>query len=316
MSRRSRAGLLSTDRSFYLPVGDHIEYGGVKGYYIDFTVKAQRLWPEVSDTAANGRLHILDVQRALGCYERHLAGHGDEWLAAAVQIGRNLLAGQLRGGRLEGGWPHTGPFPHTFDLEPPWLSGIVQGQGASLLVRLHRATGDGTFAEGAVRAVQPLLVPTGDGGLLTSLDGGPFFEEYPTRPGSFVLNGAVFATWGLYDLAVAGLDNDSRGLYAEATDTLARNLHRWDTGWWSRYDLYPHPRVNVASSFYHSLHVDQLRIMQRMSPHPAVDAVLARFERYARSPAFRRRALAEKVLFRIRVPRSRALRRLTGRKPS
>ena len=35
--------------------------------------------------------------------------------------------------------------------------------------------------------------------------------------------------------------------------------HYWTGNGWSRYDLYPHPLTNVASPFYHRLHIEQLR---------------------------------------------------------
>ena len=40
---------------------------------------------------------------------------------------------------------------------------------------------------------------------------------------------------------------NDRGLFVDATETLAAHVDRWDTRFWSRYDLYPHPIVNVAS---------------------------------------------------------------------
>ena len=54
--------------------------------------------------------------------------------------------------------------------------------------------------------------------------------------------------------AIASLPADTieaRRLFEEGVTTLARNLHRWDTGQWSRYDLFPHPVPNVASPAYH-----------------------------------------------------------------
>ena len=61
-------------------------------------------------------------------------------------------------------------------------------------------------------------------------------------------------------------------------DTLARNIDRWDTGSWSRYDLFPHRVVNVASSSYHVLHINQLRAMQLVCPREELEAAATRFE--------------------------------------
>jgi heparosan-N-sulfate-glucuronate 5-epimerase len=188
---------------------------------------------------------------------------------------------------------------------------MAQGQAASVLVRLHAETGSDEYAEGALRAVLPLYVDTPDGGTRAYLDGGPWLEEYPTEPPSYVLNGGIFAIWGLYDAAVGLGDSRAREEFDACADTLARNAHRWDTGAWSRYDLFPHPfMVNVASLAYHALHTNQLRAMQRIAPRPEVAEVAARFERYASSQALRARAFAAKSAFRLAVPRNERLARL------
>jgi predicted amino acid-binding ACT domain protein len=61
---------------------------------------------------------------------------------------------------------------------------------------------------------------------------------------------------------------------AELLATLAGNLHRWDNGAWSLYDLYPHPVPNVASSFYHLLHIHQLEELS--ASHPRLPAFAQR----------------------------------------
>ena len=65
----------------------------------------------------------------------------------------------------------------------------------------------------------------------------------------------------LGDVAVGLGDGDVRKQFEEGVDSLAASIGRWDTGSWSRYDLAPRRVVNVSSSFYHALHIDQLRAM-------------------------------------------------------
>jgi hypothetical protein len=126
-----------------------------------------------------------------------------------------------------------------------------------------------------------------------------------------VLNGGIFALWGLYDTAVGLGDPTLRREFELGLDTLADNIHRWDTGAWSRYDLYPFRMVNVASSAYHALHINQLRAMQRIGPRPQLGATLERFESYARSRTRRAAAFGRKALFRVLVPRHPVLGRLS-----
>jgi hypothetical protein len=66
---------------------------------------------------------------------------------------------------------------------------------------------------------------------------------------------------------------------------------------------------NLASSGYHLLHVNQLAAMHRIAPRVELEETRGRFERYARSPVSRSRALAGKAAFRLAVPRNRYLAR-------
>lgn len=124
---------------------------------------------------------------------------------------------------------------------------------------------------------------------MAALDGRPFPEEYPTTPASFVLNGGIFAYWGYYDVAHGLDDAVARQAWEDGVEMLARNIHRWDTGYSTRYDLYPHPVANVASSMYHVLHVSQLRAMQRIAPRSELGDALGRWERYQASARCRKR---------------------------
>jgi hypothetical protein len=220
-----------------------------------------------------------------------------------VDAAEYLVAEQAQVGPQTGGLIHPEPCPHTYSVDPPWLSGIAQGEAASFLVRIAAATSDDRFAEAARLALQPMRVPTEQGGVGAKLDGGFFPEEYPTNPRSFVLNGAIFALWGCHDVAVGLDDDDARELYEAALETLARNLDRYDLGYWSRYDLYPHRVVNVASPAYHRLHIDLLRATAMLSGRQEFEQLAQRFESYAASRWCTSRAFARKVIFRLAVPR-------------
>ena len=69
--------------------------------------------------------------------------------------------------------------------------------------------------------------------------------------------------------------------------------------------------TNVASSFYHLLHIEQLRALQLIAPKPEFESAIERFQRYRASRLLRMRAFADKALFRVVVPRNRLLARRT-----
>jgi hypothetical protein len=302
-SKRAYAGFFSSASSFNLPIGRRFDAGGTRGYYIDMRVKADT-------TEWNGEgayLHVVAIQWGLACFERYVAGDGDAWLAAASARAEELTAQQQHDGPQAGGFVHNRALAHTFALRPPWLSAMAQGEAASLLTRVFAATGEERFAEAARRALLPLGVDAAGGGVRAWLDGRAFPEEYPTQPPSFVLNGAIFALWGIHDVAAALGDADAQRAFDESVEMLAGNLHRWDLGYWSRYDLYPHPALAVASSFYHDLHINQLRAMQQLAPRRQFAEFAERWAGYASSRPCRRHAFARKALFRLAVPRNEKL---------
>jgi hypothetical protein len=297
--------------SFRLSRGRHVDPAGVRGYPIDFSSKADEPSVLPGYREEPGRyLWVAHAQRGLGCFERFVAGEGEEWLDAARGAADVLVRNQSEGGRHDGAWVQLRPYPHTYKIEAPWVSAMAQGQGASLLVRIHAETGDERYAAAAARALRLMSVPSAEGGASAELDGHPFPEEYPTDPPSFVLNGAMFALWGLRDVAVGLGDGDARRTFAAAGDALAANIGAWDTGSWSRYDLYPHRVLNVASMAYHELHVAQLEAMQELAPHEQTARAAERFARYAASSRRRAAAMARKALFRVAEPRSARVARL------
>jgi hypothetical protein len=315
---RSYPGFFSSSKSFSLPAGTQFDADSVRGYYIDLSVKAEApQWPHESLGMLEDRLWVRVHQWGLGAFERYLAGEGEQWLENAVDVGEYALSKQVEGGARDGLWLNKLPYTKTFQLAAGWPSAMAQGEGARLLTRLYVETADGRWADAARRAVRAMSLSSDEGGVQAQLDGRAWPEEYPTSPPSFVLNGGIFALWGLYDTATALGDPDVAQAWEDGVETLAVNLHRWDAGYWSRYDLYPHPVVNVASSFYHALHTSQLEAMNVIAPRPEFAETAARFARYAGSRLSRNRAFARKVMFRLAVPRnefmSKRLRRLQPR---
>ena len=294
-------------RSFGAPYGRHVDPGGVRGYPVDFRGKANQLemWPGFHERPGS-ELWVGAIQRGLGCFERWLAGEGEAWLGSARATADLLVREQ----RDDGSWVHTFEYPHTFALSPPWTSGMAQGEGASLLLRVHGATGEEHYAEAARRAAERLYVPSSAGGAAAPLDGTLVPEEYPTQPPSLVLNGLLFGLWGLRDVAVATGDERARAAWEEGVDAVARSIGRWDTGSWSRYDLHPHRVTNLASLAYHHLHITQLDATGRLAGRPGLIEVAWRWAGYADRRSNRAIAFGRKALFRIAEPRNARVARL------
>jgi heparosan-N-sulfate-glucuronate 5-epimerase len=298
--------------SFQLPMGSQLSATEARGYPIDFRVKAPSPeWPPAW-LASNLESYVSVAQRGLAYYERYLAGDGEAWRSVATAAAAWLVGRQEDSGRATGAWLHRYTFPHTYPLRPPWVSAMAQGEAASLLVRIYHETSEERFAEAAVRAMRPLGLTPPDGGAMARLDQGIFLEEYPTDPPSCVLNGGMFAIWGCFDVARALDDPTAKRLFDESVETLTVVLDRYDTGYWSRYDLFPHAVTNIASPAYHRLHIEQLKAMALLTNRPDFASAASVFEDYLERRLTRMRALARKTLFRILIPRNRIL---AGRLP-
>jgi D-glucuronyl C5-epimerase C-terminus len=303
---RSRAERFLSS-SFNVDRGPRTDPSAVRGYPIDFRVKALRttMWPGFAENPG-AHVWVGPIQRGLGCYERWLAGEGEQWLESARATADLLVAEQ----REDGGWEHRFHYPHTFDISPPWLSGMAQGEGASLLVRVHAETGEERYAEAARRAIGPLGRTAGERGASAPLDGALVPEEYPTSPPSLVLNGMIFGLWGLRDVAVATGDERATAAWEAGVEAVAGSIGRWDTGSWSRYDLYPHRVTNLASNAYHHLHITQLDATGRLARRPDLVDVAWRWAGYSDRRANRAAAFGRKALFRIAEPRNAHVARL------
>ena len=279
------------------------------GYYNDLRPHVAAYAADVTEAqAAVARLvgrretanPVTIAQFGLGAWQ---AARDDErWLPALADVAA-WLVGELEAAQ---GLAYRFPLRHTYRLSAPWLSAMAQGEAASLLVRAAGSLGRPELLEAAAEAVRPLL--EGEGGIVSPTPEGPVLEEYPTSPPAHVLNGWIYALWGLYDVAHAPHPNlRAAALFEQSAAALAARLPRYELpGRWSRYDLYPHPLPNVASPFYHVLHVEQLRALERLAPDPAFASFAERWRRSAASPWILPAALAGKVAFRLVRPRRRA----------
>jgi heparosan-N-sulfate-glucuronate 5-epimerase len=197
-------------------------------------------------------------------------------------------------------WNHHFDWEYRDTLKAPWYSGLAQGQGISLLVRAHRETRDPEYLRAAERAFTGFLVPTNEGGVtFTDKQGNLWFEEYIVSPPTHILNGFIWATWGVYDYFLATADPTAQDLFQRAVKTLLENLGRYDLGFWSLYEQSGTRLKMVASPFYHQLHIVQLRVMHRLTGEDQFALFADRWETYGRSRAKRTRALCYKSAFKL-----------------
>ena len=197
-------------------------------------------------------------------------------------------------------WNHHFDWEYRDTLKAPWYSGLAQGQGISLLVRAHHATQDSKYEVAAGRAFESLTRSVDEGGVLF-LDerGDVWIEEYLVDPPTHILNGMIWALWGVHDYALATRNSSAKDLFDKVVRTLDRNLSKYDAGFWSLYEQSGTRLQMMASPFYHRLHIVQLRIMHQLTGLEVFGDYAERWERYEQSRIKRITALAYKSAFKL-----------------
>lgn len=159
-------------------------------------------------------------------------------------------------------------------LAPGWHSAMAQGHGISVLTRAYKHFNDVKYLLSATKALELFKTNSSEGGVRAEFFGNVWYEEYPTTPGSFVLNGFLYSLIGLYDLSkldvsIAGMNESSRirikeahELYSAGIRSLKQLLPLYDTGSGTIYDL-RHVALGTAPNLarwdYHAVHVYLLK---------------------------------------------------------
>ncbi|XP_012552772.1 D-glucuronyl C5-epimerase [Bombyx mandarina] len=196
----------------------------------------------------------------------------------------------VRAQRGRGGWPvpaRRRVAAGVADLAPGWYSAMSQGHAISVLARAYSRSGDVTYLQAARRALYVLDVPSHAGGVKALwMDKFVWYEEYPTKPPLFVLNGFIYTLLGLYDLHVIEGENSmslAKKMFDDGMTSLKTLLPLFDTGSGSFYDLRHFTlgvSPNIARWDYHATHVNQLYLLAGLDDDPILLNTAKRWEGY------------------------------------
>jgi len=290
-------------------VNDNCSFTEVGEYYMPFREKAEyrgihdeRGIPMLDYHGMIGRQYnpIAIAQWGLGNY--NLLQHtGQQSCKQKMLAAADWLCSKLEPNRFGVPvWNHHFDWEYRNPLIAPWYSGLAQGQGISLLVRAHRETQDGKYLEAAAKAFESFHKQIHEGGVcFTDAHGDLWFEEYIVSPPTHILNGFIWAVWGVYDFFLATRQRQAETVFAKAVQTLRRNLDQYDLGFWSLYEQSGTRLPMIASPFYHRLHIVQLRMMASMTGERIFLSYAEKWEADARSRSKRTRALCYKGAFKL-----------------
>ncbi|MBT2217922.1 D-glucuronyl C5-epimerase family protein [Virgibacillus dakarensis] len=188
-----------------------------------------------------------------------------------------------------GGWAYI--FDHNFfssrlnKLKAPWYSAIGLGMAMSVLSRAAFLTEDNKYSICALKAKTLFKTPSTNNGVQAKFENKfLFYEECPTDPPSYILNGFMFALIGLYDLYKTTGDKEAKWLYKEGITSLKRMLPLYDLGNRSAYDLTHYTTdggfPNVAKWGYHIMHIHQLAALNSIEKDAKINETLLRWKGY------------------------------------
>ncbi|MCU1307530.1 MAG: lytC3 [Acidobacteriaceae bacterium] len=177
-----------------------------------------------------------------------------------------------------------GAFPYEFaygTYRSGWVSGMAQGLALSLLARVYHLTGDPHYLAIGDKAFDLLVTPSSNGGTLDNLSyirGGSaneiVFEEYPSHPPGYTLNGFMFAILGVYDWSQVPAGNSKAAAiyFVKAVRSLQVILPYYDLGGFTAYDLghitnHKKPLIGVN---YHATHVYLLHALVCITRDPVL----------------------------------------------
>lgn len=229
----------------------------INGYYNDLTQKV--LKDEKSHIVEipkvkleNGDEAIFPVtvfQYGLGAYDLYLMDSKKIYFDKFMLTSRWALTNQKK----NGAWCN----PNFKNPEHPY-SAMAQGEGASLLIRAYKESSSVKYLEAAKRAINFMLIPVDDGGTTLYINQSVFLQEYTYT--STVLNGWIFAVFGLFDYVKISGDPKIHEVLNKTVINIADNLHMFDNGYWSMYNM----DTVIASPFYHGLHIALLKVLYHL----------------------------------------------------
>ncbi|MCK4222617.1 MAG: hypothetical protein KAX25_07045 [Dehalococcoidia bacterium] len=165
-------------------------------------------------------------------------------------------------------------------LNPPWYSGMAQGEMLSVLSKLYTFTGNEEYREYAHQifaaflrlrdnSVEPWVVRLDQEGFY-------WIEEYPhdVNPG-MTLNGFVTAVFGVYEYYLATGDPKAILVYDLSLTTLKHYLPRYVRNGENSYYCLGH--LSPANDGYHQLHIRQMEELHRISGDPFFEIMAETF---------------------------------------
>ena len=198
----------------------------------------------------------------------------------------------------DGAYRHNFTFPYYSNFPKPWIGGLCQGLAISALIKAYNKYDKKIYLNTAKKTFNCLNRSTEDNGC-TFIDknGYMWIEEYPVIPHPHILNGFIYALFGVHELYEVTKSKHAKKLFDDSLRTLEKYLYKYDLGYWSKYSVtekYP------ATEYYHGVHIKQLSAIFRLTENEFFNSYKERWESYSQNIYKRLKAKKERTLLHIR----------------
>ncbi|MBA3900372.1 MAG: hypothetical protein H0X62_09220 [Bacteroidetes bacterium] len=199
-------------------------------------------------------------------------------------------------------WHHENNI--RYGIQAPWASAMAQGEVISFYLRMYQILNQEHLLNTAIKAYNFLKIDFKANGVRRYDNNGDlWFEEYPSEKPSFVLNGFIYAIFGLYDLyRVTGMQDVKDDIDACIT-TLKNNIEKFNVGYWSLYDL--QKKELVRYYYQKNVHVPQMEVLYLLTQEPVFLKYKEKWEKQITPLNF----LFVKLMYRIK-PRLQKLKQM------
>jgi len=180
-----------------------------------------------------------------------------------------------------------------YRVTEPWKSAFTQSRAISVLLRAWQLTNRSHYLELATQALKPFTYDISEKGVTAHLaEGRPFYEEYVAYEPTMVLDGHMFALFGLFDFVrsvTLNIDSKAhelaRNLFDRGVESLINWLPEYDMGFWIRFNhcqMEHYPKVDPCTIGYLRLVVAQLNILGHLTGRSELQDFSDRFHEYDR----------------------------------
>lgn len=271
--------------------GKYYSIDKIEGYYNNLTEKITKFGLESEEVPMNQDDDGYKRFFSIAIFQYGLAAY-DLWLSTKktryLNIFKNCVEWAMENQLDNGAWES---FKRISPDNP--YSAMAQGEGISLLTRAFIQFKDDQFLKAAKKAYRFLLTDLRDNGVCVNNESNLLLYEFPNKP--LILNGWIFAAWGILDYYKATKDEEALKNWEKTIRSIEKKLPEFDYGYWSKYNT----KKNLTSPFYHKLHIAQLRVLYQLTQIETFKSYADKWEKQFKNPLNKSAAFMVKSIQKI-----------------